>query len=61
MVDVRYKRHLRRTVSLQELKALDDPRLADLPLLRKGNRLSVMPLSKAHWQLILELEAAPRH
>ena len=56
MVDVRYKRRLKRVVSLRELKQLDDPRLADLPLLRKGNRLSVMPVDKAHWDLILELE-----
>ena len=56
MVDVRYKRHLRRNVSLRELKALEDPRLKDLPLLRKGNRLSIMPLSKKHWERILDLE-----
>ena len=56
MVDVRYKRHLKRNVSLRELKGLNDPRLADLPLLRKGNRLSIMPLSKQHWERILELE-----
>ena len=56
MVDVRYKRKLKRNISLRELKALDDPRLEDLPLLRKGNRLSVMPLTKAHWELVLGLE-----
>ena len=56
LVDVRYKRHLKRTITLHELKALDDPRLADLPLLRKGNRLSVMPVDKRHWDLILGLE-----
>ena len=56
MVDVKFKRKLKRNISLRELKALQDPRLDDLPLLRKGNRLSVMPLSKAHWELVLELE-----
>jgi len=56
MVDVRYKRHLRRNISLRELKGLNDPRLEDLALLRKGNRLSIMPLSKVHWDLIMDLE-----
>ena len=56
MVDVKFKRKLKRNISLRELKALQDPRLDDLPLVRKGNRLSVMPLSKAHWNLVLELE-----
>ena len=58
MVDVRYKRHLRRNISLRELKSLDDDQLHDLPLLRKGNRLSIMPLSKKHWKRILDLENA---
>lgn len=56
MVDVKYKRHLKRNISLRELKELGDPRLDDLPLLRKGNRLSIMPLTKAHWDFILGLE-----
>lgn len=54
MVDIRYKRKLRRPVTLQELKK--HPRLEDMPLLRKGNRLSVMPVSKKHWDFILKLE-----
>jgi predicted RNA-binding protein with PUA-like domain len=56
MVDVKFKRKLKRNISLRELKALQDPRLDDLPLVRKGNRLSVMPLNKVHWDLVLELE-----
>jgi predicted RNA-binding protein with PUA-like domain len=56
MVDVKYKRHLKRNITLRELKEMNDPRLEDLPLLRKGNRLSIMPLSKAHWELLLGLE-----
>ena len=56
MVDVKYKRHLKRNISLRELKALKAPQLEDLPLLRKGNRLSIMPLSKAHWDFLLGLE-----
>ncbi|MGK0674376.1 MAG: EVE domain-containing protein [Halothiobacillaceae bacterium] len=58
MVDVRYVRHLKRAISLNELKGIED--LADMPLVRKGNRLSVMPVSEAHWNLILSLEDGPR-
>ena len=35
---------------------MQDPRLEDLPLLRKGNRLSIMPLTETHWDLLLGLE-----
>ena len=54
MVDVQYQRKLKRTITLQELRA--HPALADLALLRKGNRLSVMPVSEEHWEYILGLE-----
>ena len=30
-----------------------DPGLEDLPLVRKGNRLSVMPVGEEEWQIIL--------
>ena len=55
-VDVRYKRHMKRLLSLAELKTYADGPLADLPLLRKGNRLSVMPVTPAQWEFILALE-----
>ncbi len=54
MVDVRYERHTKRAIPLQELK--EHPLLADLPLVKKGNRLSIMPISKKHWDIILKLE-----
>ena len=53
MVDVRFVRALPRPVPLAALR--DDPRLADMPLLRRGNRLSVLPVSPEHWAVILEL------
>jgi len=56
MADVKYKRQLKRNISLRELTAMQDPRLEDLPLLRKGNRLSVMPLTQTYWELLLGLE-----
>jgi len=54
LVDMAYVRTLKRTISLRELK--DCPELADFALVRKGNRLSVMPVDKADWDFILGLE-----
>lgn len=54
MVDLKFVRKLTRTITLQELKA--DPALDGLALVRKGNRLSVMPVSEQHWQHILDRE-----
>ncbi len=56
MVDVRYKRTLKRTVSLKELKTYADTELEGMPLLRKGNRLSILPVTEAQWNFILALE-----
>ncbi|MDX2475819.1 MAG: EVE domain-containing protein, partial [Gammaproteobacteria bacterium] len=54
MVDVKYVRDLKRNITLQELKPL--PELDGMPLVRRGNRLSIMPVSKEHWQMILDIE-----
>jgi predicted RNA-binding protein with PUA-like domain len=54
MVDVRHVRTLKRIITLPELKSHQE--LSDLPLLRRGNRLSVMPISNTHWKFILSLE-----
>ncbi|GAB4302084.1 MAG: EVE domain-containing protein [Thiohalomonadaceae bacterium] len=54
MVDVRLVRKLKRTISLEELKQRAE--LADMPLVRRGNRLSVMPVSPQEWEAILALE-----
>ena len=54
LVDVKFERKLRRTISLSELKA--QPPLEGMPLVRRGNRLSVMPVSEAQWEYILSLE-----
>lgn len=58
LVDLRYVRHLRRPIPLSELKA-QSHHLNGLALLRKGNRLSVMPVDPRHWDFILALETAP--
>lgn len=51
-VDVAPVRPLPREVSLKAIKA--DPALADLALVRQS-RLSVMPVSDAHWALITRM------
>jgi predicted RNA-binding protein with PUA-like domain len=60
LVEVRYMRHLRRTISLAELKDPAEGPLADLPLVRRGNRLSVMPVTPPQWDYILGLESPSR-
>jgi predicted RNA-binding protein with PUA-like domain len=55
MVDVRYLRKTRRMISLSEIKEYA-AQLEGLALIRRGNRLSVMPVSKQHWDFILSLE-----
>jgi len=56
LVDVRYVRHLRHPITLVQLKEHADGSLSDLPLVRRGNRLSVMPVTDAQWAFILTLE-----
>jgi len=41
-----------RLLSLPEMRAT--PELADMLVLRKGNRLSITPVEARHWQLITE-------
>lgn len=55
MVDMKFKRRTKRLISLEEIKQHAD-RLEDFPLVRRGNRLSVMPVSKKHWDYILSME-----
>ena len=56
MVDVKYKRHTKRNISLKELKGYAETELEDFPLVRRGNRLSIMPVTEAQWEFILGLE-----
>jgi len=54
LVDVLYKRKLKRVITLDEIKALRG--LGDFALTRRGNRLSVLPVTEAQWTAILDLE-----
>ena len=53
LVDIRAVRELPRLVTLAELKS--DARLADMQLVQRGNRLSVMPVTKKEFEIVLEL------
>jgi predicted RNA-binding protein with PUA-like domain len=50
MVDVRFRNKLPRVLTLEALKT--DKALANLALVKRGNRLSVMPVSTAEWRVI---------
>ncbi len=54
LVDIAFKRKLARTVTLAELK--QQPRLDGCMLLQRGSRLSILPLTKSQWTVILSLE-----
>jgi len=54
MLDVTYIRHTKRNITLSELR--DHSSLKEMRLLQKGNRLSVIPMTKKEWDYILGLE-----
>ena len=54
LVDVKYERTLSRNITLREIK--ENPALDGMVLTRKGNRLSIMPVSDEHWDEILGME-----
>ncbi|MGD8346333.1 MAG: EVE domain-containing protein [Lysobacterales bacterium] len=55
MVDMKFKRKTKRMITLDDIRQHED-RLEGFALIRRGNRLSVMPVEKRHWDLILSLE-----
>lgn len=52
--DVSFVRKLDRVITLAEIK--EHPGLGDFRLTQRGNRLSVFPIEKKHWDLVLGLE-----
>lgn len=50
-VDMAYLQKLPRLLPLDEIKTLAG--LDDLPLIKRGNRLSVMPVTDEQWQILL--------
>jgi len=57
LVDIRLVSRLDQPISLQDIKQ-HAAELGDLALIRKGNRLSVIPLAETQWDYIMSLRAA---
>ena len=53
MVDVKFIKKFPQIISLHTLKQYSE--LADMPLLRKGNRLSILPIRIQEWEFISSL------
>ena len=52
MVDVKFVEKFDAMISLDELK--NHPELDGMPLLKKGNRLSIIPVSQKEWDFIMK-------
>ena len=57
MVDVAFKEAFEYPVTLARMRA--EPRLVGMPLLRRGQRLSVQPVMPHEWKIVLELSKKP--
>jgi predicted RNA-binding protein with PUA-like domain len=55
-VNVKLVRKFDRIITLDELRRHAAKSLKDFVLLRRGNRLSVMPVTKKEWEFVLTLE-----
>ena len=53
LVDVAFERKYPRTLTLTELREV--PGLGEMQLLRKGQRLSIQPVTETEWQVIQQL------
>ena len=51
-VEIAFVKKFARPVTLAEMRAL--PALADMKLLARGNRLSILPLTVGHWRIICD-------
>ena len=56
LVDVRYVRTLKHPIALSVIRGHTDALGEDFALIRKGARLSVLPVTAAQWKLLLSLE-----
>lgn len=56
MVDIQLREKFSHLIALDRLKHY--PELGQMPLLRKGNRLSVLPVSQEEWMFIMTLKNA---
>jgi len=56
LVDVSFERKLKRTIALEEIRQHADELGEGFPLIQRGSRLSVLPVTAAQWKLLLSLE-----
>lgn len=56
LVDIAFERKLSRTISLDEIKQHADELGEEFALIRRGNRLSVFPVSATQYRYLLSLE-----
>ncbi|MCW5581540.1 MAG: EVE domain-containing protein [Luteimonas sp.] len=56
LVDVKFVRKLGRAIPLEEIRRHADALGEEFALIRKGSRLSVLPVTAAQWRLLLSLE-----
>ncbi len=56
LVDVRFVRKLKAPVALEAIRAHAEALGEDFALIRKGSRLSVLPVTAAQWKTLLSLE-----
>lgn len=57
LVDVAFVRKLRGVIRLERIK--QEPALARMPLVQRGSRLSITPVTAAEWNHLLSLEPSP--
>jgi predicted RNA-binding protein with PUA-like domain len=56
VIDVKLQRKFTRIITLDELRKHAGKELRELVLLKRGNRLSVTPVTNENWNFILSLE-----
>jgi predicted RNA-binding protein with PUA-like domain len=55
MVDVKLVRKFKRVITLDELRQHATGKLANMIVLKRGNRLSITPVTKSEWSFIESL------
>ena len=53
MIDVKFRQEFKEIISLEQLRTV--PKLEGMALLQKGSRLSIQPVTKAHWNTIVKM------
>ena len=56
VVDVKFERKLSRTIPLEEIKQHGERLGEEFALIKRGSRLSVLPVTAAQWKFLLALE-----